>query len=49
MIQMLLWLELQPGAYHVDCAQLIESLLKKEPALFRPAGRAGSGNSSESS
>ena len=39
----------QSGAYHVDCAQLIESLLKKESALFRPAGRAGSGNSSESS
>ena len=31
------------------CVQLIESLLKKEPGLFRPAGRAGSGKSSESS
>ena len=39
----------QSGAYHVDCVQLIESLLKKEPGLFRPAGRAGSGKSSESS
>ena len=39
----------QSGAYHVDCVQLIESLLKKEPGLFRPAGKAGSGKSSESS
>ncbi len=38
----------QSGAYHVDCVQLIENLLKKEPALFRPSGRSGSGKSSES-
>ena len=39
----------QSGAYHVDGRRLIEALLEKEPALFRPARSAGPQNSSDRS